>query len=851
MSKIDKVAGDGQQNVPSALTAEASAKTNNAFDYPLIVVHRSSTTSEDSGAGGVSASAPGDGDGHWHDQQIEAAQTAACIEEDGKLSPRMRTIQMMMRGAYCNLTGDCDGVDCISQPEFESNSKLFTIDMKKSTICQHMARFYHKFGIRHFLLVGVLAIYSLLGGLLFQAIERDNEYTSLRTNKEALEAMIGRLAENLTVLLEVRPSDEQQKAMQQLITEYYQTMLKIEGKYIGSVFHKYEHIVFHLSWYFESSVFYAITLFTTIGYGTIACQTTLGRIVSIFYAFDIGQLLLHLLTFCHNCCHNICSSWLRSMAFRILEIDEEAAQVAKAKVEQQQQQQQNNNIVGGPPQRQRHNCWVTNGSAQMPLSESVLISDEVDDEDVDFVDDQPERVVPLFVSVPIVLVYLAFIAIVVSCFDWSNGTNESQLSFFEAFYFAFISLSTIGLGDVMPNNIEFSPILALLFVGGLALLSVVNLTIYQHIQRLFLIVFDHLENYLDEVYFARPVEDDCAFFVFRSLIPNIQLLTLALPIFSENPRNNQTAERIPEPELLQVRRLFSISRTPSLLQSAHYHPRKINRTRTFSTAKSEGQEQNSDARHRATYHTVHGTDFRPTLGILSTAPQSPSRSRGTSIRSRRTSAHKRAGSPSSIRSSRKRAVTVGCHFDYSENDCAAGKAENCQKMYGRASSTAKTVSEKEAIVQREAADVWMPEAELITPPTERRIHFKKVGDRTASPQFDDGITSTAPTAAVVESSSGSAKLIRRTHSERVSQRKHHPHSGLLYVIDETEPHQQTIAGGERLRPRRQRLRPNVGHLSSAPTESGEDENNSAPSPSSPRRVQIRVQPPAADDRRGE
>lgn len=45
------------------------------------------------------------------------------------------------------------------------------------------------------------------------------------------------------------------------------------------------------------------------------------------------------------------------------------------------------------------------------------------------------------------------------------------------FFGSFFSIATIGLGDVMPNNLQYSPFLALLFLIGLALLSVVNSTV--------------------------------------------------------------------------------------------------------------------------------------------------------------------------------------------------------------------------------------------------------------------------------------------------------------------------------------------------------------------------------------
>ncbi|EPB69813.1 hypothetical protein ANCCEY_11098 [Ancylostoma ceylanicum] len=59
------------------------------------------------------------------------------------------------------------------------------------------------------------------------------------------------------------------------------------------------------------------------------------------------------------------------------------------------------------------------------------------------------------------------------------------IGFPEAFYFTFISLTTIGLGDVMPYNIQYSPFLAGAFLLGLALVSIVNTSIYAQLYDMF------------------------------------------------------------------------------------------------------------------------------------------------------------------------------------------------------------------------------------------------------------------------------------------------------------------------------------------------------------------------------
>uniref|UniRef100_A0A915ND83 Potassium channel domain-containing protein n=1 Tax=Meloidogyne javanica TaxID=6303 RepID=A0A915ND83_MELJA len=64
-----------------------------------------------------------------------------------------------------------------------------------------------------------------------------------------------------------------------------------------------------------------MTLFTTIGYGTIACQTALGKFASIVYALfgipmmlmvlgDVGQLILGFLLYCRKSVREYYRRWL-------------------------------------------------------------------------------------------------------------------------------------------------------------------------------------------------------------------------------------------------------------------------------------------------------------------------------------------------------------------------------------------------------------------------------------------------------------------------------------------------------------------------------------------------------------
>lgn len=90
----------------------------------------------------------------------------------------------------------------------------------------------------------------------------------------------------------------------------------------------------------------------------------------------------------------------------------------------------------------------------------------------------------------------------------------------------------LGLGDVMPNNIEYSPFLALMFLFGLALLSVVNSTVYEKMEGKFLHFVDRLEGWLENIHFNRHGRQGYA--TFKALGANMQLLALALPIFDHH-----------------------------------------------------------------------------------------------------------------------------------------------------------------------------------------------------------------------------------------------------------------------------------------------------------------------------
>ncbi|PIO60521.1 Ion channel [Teladorsagia circumcincta] len=96
--------------------------------------------------------------------------------------------------------------------------------------------------------------------------------------------------------------------------------------------------------------------------------------------------------------------------------------------------------------------------------------------------------------------YLLLCAVFIYFFDeWMGYLPHSGLSFFNTFYFSYISISTIGLGDIMPNNATFHPIISALFFFGMPVMKVVNRATYVCIENGVFGAFTLLESSIDRL----------------------------------------------------------------------------------------------------------------------------------------------------------------------------------------------------------------------------------------------------------------------------------------------------------------------------------------------------------------
>uniref|UniRef100_A0A8R1E035 Potassium channel domain-containing protein n=1 Tax=Caenorhabditis japonica TaxID=281687 RepID=A0A8R1E035_CAEJA len=303
-----------------------------------------------------------------------------------------------------------------------------------------VAYYHHKFGIRHITLVSLLIGYVFLGGFMFEKLESQRELSDL---KKTIVLMQGIIDEETTDIINVTLSTngtDRVNKLGKLIKRYYKTMLEAEGRFHGSVWHKAENLDMHLMWYFSSATFYSMTLFSTIGYGTISCQTAWGRTLSIIYASIGLPIMLVVLGDIGEWFQKVLTTGYTFLLFKYKKL------------------------------------------RKQPIKKK-----------------RGEVLLPMWLALFLVLAYILICTVTIKMFDHNEG-NKPGIGFFDAFYFTFISLTTIGLGDVMPYNIQYSPFLAAAFLLGLALISIVNTSIYAQLYQMFFNMINNVEEQLDNIH---------------------------------------------------------------------------------------------------------------------------------------------------------------------------------------------------------------------------------------------------------------------------------------------------------------------------------------------------------------
>ncbi|XP_057652204.1 uncharacterized protein LOC130891457 [Diorhabda carinulata] len=228
------------------------------------------------------------------------------------------------------------------------------------------------------------------------------------------------------------------------------------------------------SWSFLNGVVYALTIVTTIGYGHIYPSTPTGRALTIVYAIvgiplflialtDFGKLFTRGIKFLWSfvrrlyytgSCKRVRKSATASEIFRGAQLMYGIATFRRSSVNPDESA-----VYNYPSLPVTSIGSLGNeGASRDELSEETPTTPELSTFEID-----DEFNLPISVALFILVAYM-FIGALVYC-AWERW------EFFTSFYFVFISLSTIGFGDFIPEHPVVLILSIVYLVFGLALMS--------------------------------------------------------------------------------------------------------------------------------------------------------------------------------------------------------------------------------------------------------------------------------------------------------------------------------------------------------------------------------------------
>ncbi|XP_067015797.1 two pore potassium channel protein sup-9 [Anabrus simplex] len=191
-------------------------------------------------------------------------------------------------------------------------------------------------------------------------------------------------------------------------------------------------------WSFPGAFLYSLTVITTIGYGNVAPKTEWGKMTTILYAI-IGMPLF--LLYLSNIGDILAKSFKWTYAKCCLCRGCTSRRRALQRLQQQQQMLEMSSVPRPPPWPSQ----VVDAGQGEPGAGSVASESGSDSGSMSSSEYDPQAVtVPVTLCLAIMVGYVCGGALLFSKYESWNFLDSS--------YFCFISLSTIGFGDLVPGD---------------------------------------------------------------------------------------------------------------------------------------------------------------------------------------------------------------------------------------------------------------------------------------------------------------------------------------------------------------------------------------------------------------
>ncbi|KAM7541390.1 hypothetical protein Aperf_G00000038812 [Anoplocephala perfoliata] len=315
----------------------------------------------------------------------------------------------------------------------------------------------------------LVCIYLVVGALMFQYLEQANElkacYETYEKYRDKLNTSVVRATGIVGSGLN---SDVVASQLESALIDFAETLFALDfppSKNCTDLLEPYGS-----QWNWINALYFCATVITTIGYGHVAPTTQWGRLVCIFYCIlgipllliylgSIGQMLAYLFRFiymnfcCCRCFRDILIRRRNQRRLKLIRLQEDLRRHMEMRAK-------------------------LNGEPVPPPKMAPVVMDDESDEDDEIREiyhefqDTEEAGVPITIVMLVIAVYVAIGAFLFRIWevDWTITDGA---------YFAVITISTIGFGDLVPGNGRFDKpetitelvIGAFYCIVGLALLS--------------------------------------------------------------------------------------------------------------------------------------------------------------------------------------------------------------------------------------------------------------------------------------------------------------------------------------------------------------------------------------------